>query len=441
MKKAVNINELANNLIPEHFLTPEDEEVYVPIYSDILDILRNIIIQDQVESQSFFVAGQAGTGKTTALNFFVNDALEKEYYIKYLSMRDYMDLSDVDIIDFLLAFAFALVEGTSLENEYYEKLVDLQKKHTGELLETVDEASGRTTERGSGGGVSTGGGFLNFVKLKADFFFGIKLDSSYRKTSRHVFQLKKPFLQKLVNEIIESYIEKVAGGKKLLVIIDDLDKIKSVLQIRSVFIENRSYIFGLKCKKIIAIPIHLTRAPEIFNYTQYPIRQFILRITPNQLEKPIKPSKEETRKIRDNLRSLKEVIVKRIAPDCSLIDDNALDKAIEFSGGIIRQLVRIVYIAAVQVRAAKGEKITLDDIVEAVELLTNDMARTILSSDKIRLLDTVLKRNIPVAEDSEKFIELLHAVNVLSYENGKPWYEVNPIIKDTVEVYAARQDD
>jgi len=110
MKKAVNINELANNLIPENFLKPEDKDVYVPIYEDILEVLRNMIINDQVESQAFFVAGQAGTGKTTALNFFKTEALEEHYHIKFINMRDFLDLSDVDIIDFLLAFAFALVK-------------------------------------------------------------------------------------------------------------------------------------------------------------------------------------------------------------------------------------------------------------------------------------------------------------------------------------------
>jgi hypothetical protein len=41
---------------------------------------------------------------------------------------------------------------------------------------------------------------------------------------------------------------------------------------------------------------------------------------------------------------------------------------------------------------------------------------------------------------SEEFIELLHSSNVLAYENGKPWYEVNPIIKETVKIYASKQE-
>jgi hypothetical protein len=354
-------------------------------------------------------------------------------------MRDYLDLSDVDIVDFLLAFAFSLVENSPLAENYYKELVDIQKKHKGEILESVEKISERKTDTGINSEITVGGGFLNFVKLKAGFFSSLKLDSSYRKTSREVFKLKKPFLGKLVNEVIDAYIEKVTNGKKLLVIVDDLDKLKAVPQINSIFIENRNYIFSLACKKIISIPTYLTKAPEIFNYSHYPIRQFVLRLTSNPFRK--KMSTQEKKKIEMNKQLLREVIRKRIEKDCSLIDDDALERAINYSGGIISQLIRIVYIAAVQVRVIKRNKITLKNITKAIDLLRNQLAGTITSTEKVKLLDMILKKNIPVSEMSEQFIQLLQFSNVFSYENGKPWYEVNPIIRDTVRVYAERQEE
>jgi DNA polymerase III delta prime subunit len=437
MKKANNINEFVNNLVPENFLKADDKEVYVHIYEDRMKLLRDMVINDQVESQAFFVAGQAGTGKTTALNFFKTETLEKYYHIKYINMRDFLDLSDVDIIDFLLAFAFSLVENTSIEKSYYEKLVDLQKKHEGELLETVEQIYERQKGTDLKGEVSTGGGLLNFVKLKAGFFTNLKLDSNYRKTTRQVFRLTKPFLSKLVNEVIDDYVEKIAKGKKLLVIIDDLDKMRKVEQINSIFIENRNYIFSLNCKKILSIPMYLAKMPEISNYSQYPICQLILRLKPNPING--EAGKEEKEKIETNRQMLRRVIKTRVQEDVTLIDNDALEEAIDQSGGIIRQLIRIVYVAAVNVRTLEGNKISPDDIKEAVSALRNNMAGTIISTDKINMLHTILERNVPVSETSIEFIELLQSNNVLAYENGEPWYEVNPIIRNTVKVYAARQ--
>jgi DNA polymerase III delta prime subunit len=439
MKKATDMNELANNLIPENFLKPEDKDVYVPIYEDILANLRNMLINDQVESQTFFVAGQAGTGKTTALNFFRTDTLEKHYHIKYINMRDYLDLSDVDIIDFLLAFAFALVKDSPIEDKYYKQLEEIRQKHEGEIEKIEEEEKTRKTGRETMGEGSVGGGFFNFLKLKAQFFINLRMDTSYRKYTRKIFNLKKPFLHKLINELIDDYIEKVSKGKSLLVIIDDLDKMKEVGQINSIFIESRNYIFSLKCKKIISIPTYLSRTPEISNYSQHPIRQFILRLTPNPFDKEMRPGEEVT--IKNNHRLMRQVIKIRIAGEHVLIDENALNKAVENSGGIIRQLIKIVRVAAVEVRTLNGKKISLHDVEEAISQLRNEMADSIISSDKINLLNTVLTKNIPETKIEENFVGLLLANNVLSYKNGDPWYEVNPLIKDTVKVYASRQEE
>ena len=438
MKKAVNINELANNLIPENFLKPEDKDVYVPIYEDILEVLRNMIINDQVESQAFFVAGQAGTGKTTALNFFKTEALEEHYHIKFINMRDFLDLSDVDIIDFLLAFAFALVKDSPIEDRYYEQLENIREKYEGEVETYVEEETSRKTGRETMGEGSAGGGFLNFVKLKAGFFFNLRMDTSYREYTRKIFNLKKPDLHQLISKMIDDYIEKITRGKKLLVIIDDMDKLREVSQINSIFIENRNYIFSLKCKKIISIPNHLTRVPEISNYSQYPIRQFVLRLSPNPFNGDTTTTKEEEKKIDTNRQMLRDVVKCRIEKGYSLIDADALEKAIDYSGGIIRQLIRIVRVAAVSVRTLDVENISLENVSDAVNLLRNTLAGTITSSNRIKMLDTILKKNIPVSEKAEDFIELLLANNVLAYENGEPLYEVNPLISKTVKVYAER---
>ena len=88
---------------------------------------------------------------------------------------------------------------------------------------------------------------------------------------------------------------------KLLVIIDDLDKLRQVNQIKSIFIKNRRYIFELKCKKVFSIPTYLTTAPEINNFIQNPIPQFVLNLKPNPFEPGIeKKKKKEDKKIEQN---------------------------------------------------------------------------------------------------------------------------------------------
>jgi DNA polymerase III delta prime subunit len=440
MKKATTINEFANNLLSENLEIEKDANVYVPIYNEKLEALRDVILNDEVESQTFFVAGQSGTGKTTALNFLKTKQLEDHFFVKYINMRDFLDERDVDIIDFLLTFAFALVKDTALEEDYYEKLVEIQRKHEGEL-EEIDE---KEVEKKAGAGTevdaSAGGGLFNLFNLKARFFAEYKVDTFYRKTTREIFKLKKPHLRDLINELIDKYREKVTRGKKLLTIVDDLDKLKEIQQINSIFLEHRNYIFDLKCKKIFSIPTYLTTSPEIDNYSRHQIPQFVLNLKSNPIAKKIN-KKREKEQIGENKKMLMEVIRCRIAEGIELIDDDALQEAVEFSGGIIRQLIRIVYHAAIKVRRLQGPKITKEDVEDGIEAVRNTIARTIISSNKIKMLNTILTKNIPVSETSEEFIEVLHANNVLAYTNGTIWYEVNPIIKETVEIYAERHGE
>lgn len=208
-------------------------------------------------------------------------------------MRDFLDERDVDIIDFLLTFAFALVKDTELEEDYYEKLVEIQRKHEGELEEIDEKEVEKKAGVGTGVDASAGGGLFNLFNLKARFFAEYRVDTFYRKTTREIFKLKKPHLRDLINELIDKYREKVTRGKKLLAIVDDLDKLKEIQQINSIFLENRNYIFDLKCKKIFSIPTYLTTSPEIDNYSRHQIPQFVLNLKSNPIaKKSIKKEKK-----------------------------------------------------------------------------------------------------------------------------------------------------
>jgi segregation and condensation protein B len=78
------------------------------------------------------------------------------------------------------------------------------------------------------------------------------------------------------------------------------------------------------------------------------------------------------------------------------------------------------------------------DIEDVVEKMGSEMSRSIITSTKINTLNTIIERNVSTFEEEELFIEMLLSNNVLSFQNGSPWYEVNPLIKETVRIYAER---
>ena len=203
MEKAKNIIEFADNFDPSQPLGKEDSDAYVPIYDDILAKLCDRIVYDKLPSRTLFVAGQSGTGKTTALNFLPDEEIEKKYFVKTINFRDLIDLSDIDIIDVLLMIGFELVKGSDLEGKYFTNLEKIRKIHKGVLKQetTIDQSRKASSEAKTEASASAG--FFDFLKLKASFFASYRLEKSYRDTAREAFELRKPELLQTINELIE----------------------------------------------------------------------------------------------------------------------------------------------------------------------------------------------------------------------------------------------
>ncbi len=87
----------------------EDEEFYVDIYKNDLNNLRKRLITNSIPHNSFFLTGQSGNGKSTALNFIANKAIDTRYEIKYIHGRDAFQMDDIDIIDILLMIGYTIV--------------------------------------------------------------------------------------------------------------------------------------------------------------------------------------------------------------------------------------------------------------------------------------------------------------------------------------------
>ncbi|MEM1220490.1 MAG: hypothetical protein AAGH79_16330 [Bacteroidota bacterium] len=417
MKPATNMVELVRNLAPARLLTQADKEFYVPIYSDVLRKLRYQLVVSQSKKETYYTSGQSGTGKTTALNFLPNTNLEDQFAVHFLYGNELFDLSDVDIIDVLLMICYELIKGKpKLENQFTESLNRIRDKNEGILEETTVVDDGSTTSGGAslnlGLGNSPISSFFKLFKVGADFFTSLKLDKKYRQITRRAFAFQKQDLLALTNEIIESYLLEVAPGKELLLIFNELDHIKQPQLITELFITNRYLFEELRCKKVISVPVMLL-AEERFTR---PIDFFGLKLTPNPLIDELTPENKE--RIDDNKDHLRKIIQKRIAEDQELITEEAIDYAINKSGGIIRQFISIVHNAAVKVGLTGANRISLNDVEEGASTFRQILERSIISQEKIAILEQVRTENRPNAQDEEAFIEALLGNQILIYQNN-----------------------
>lgn len=441
MKPATNIIELFKNLSPIKFLRMEDEAFYVPIYEDVINRIRFDLLTNEVRSQTIYTYGQTGTGKTTALNFLPNNAIEEQFAVIPLYANELFDLNDIDVIDLLLMVSYKLIEDNkSLGKEFHEELQRIRDKHEGrEEAQTVSE-KGRALSGGGNANAELGKSpiaeFFNLFKLGAGFFANLKMEKSYREITRRAFVFRKPELLGLANRIIGRYLEKAAPGKDLLLVFNELDHIKKPELIEELFVGNRHYFENLECKKVISIPVSLRGEPDF--PADLKIHYFGLKLRENPLAGSVSEATRHT--IEENRRLLKTIVVKRMSPGADLIEDKAIEEAIEKSGGIIRQFLAILHNAARNVAMLDGKSISLRDVEEGAIEFRQNLERSIISKEKIEILDLIRKEHKPKASRADAFIEALLGNQVLIYENDPTWYALNPLIENTVKIYAEQSE-
>jgi len=436
MQKASNLIEVSQIFDPQKALTRDDKEIHTDIYQNIIKTLKTKILINQVPSKTFFIYGQAGMGKSTALNYLADEKIEDKYELIYLPGKELFVENDIDVIDVLLMIGFKLTEGNKLADEYFVKLEELQKINLDLLVKSSEKTKESLKSQGHTAEASLGVGTKTFVfaKLAGSVFKNLKRNEKERETLREIFNIDKAELIRLVNQIIYDYEKEMLDHKKrVLLVIDDLEKIENRADIERLFITNNWVFNDIGCLKIVPIPVYLTRITSMFNND---LIEFDFRISEN----PLDNSSDSEETVKENRALLKELIQTRMQ-DHSFIDDRAYDEIINLSGGNIRQLIEIIYQSAIQqltISDLEGTQVSLDDVISGAASISSRLSKA--ADAKIRVLGQIAKNHKlfsePTEQDKIDFDNALLDNLIFLHKNGTHWYDVNPMIKKTVEVYA-----
>lgn len=439
MKAAADMAEFYRVLTPGA-LTPKEKAFYVPIYEENLRQIRAMLTVGMIEAEAIYVAGQSGTGKTTALNFLPNEALAEQFEIIPIYCDEILDLGDVNIIELLLTLSFQLVKGKPQLEQLFEK--KLQRIENNVKEREIRETQNQINSKSEGGGnIKAGIGndiarFFSIFKMEANFFANLRLSSEHRELVRKVLVFHKRDLFELTNDIIKKY-EELETNKRLLLIINELDHMKDARQIDQLFGIDRQWLEDLKCRKVISVPI-IVLTKSLIKFNCY---SFGLKMQPNPLKTDnIERSTTASQTARQLLR---EIVHKRVTKEADLITDEAVELAISLSGGIVRQYISILQRAALGVIGKVGVKSTLseNDISNGSLQLKQNLSLSILTKQKIQALKEVLDHHQPSGDKDIDFQELLLSNKVLVFHNDPTWYELNPLLKQTIQVYAEPKND
>jgi hypothetical protein len=137
---------------------------------------------------------------------------------------------------------------------------------------------------------------------------------------------------------------------------------------------------------------------------------------------------------------LEKLLAKRI--DLELFEPDALQKVIAYSGGVLREVIRIVQqscrICLRQLRSLPEDadvsnlKISLTVVEEAANNLRLQMSRPLGKVD-YEILKTVYQNYAPDDPRDSEFLGLLKGLPVLEYRNAREWHDVHPLLWQLIQ--------
>ncbi len=413
-----NLNEQTSLIFEDRKEIPVSASAsfYVERKDNPMDELKTYLLTSQGDDKILF-SGHMGSGKSTELNRFASlkEIRDKFLVIKY-SISEILNIIDIDYIDFLLSFVAYLYikasdEGISFTPQVLKSIegwMDYFKSGVKDFDPEPEE--------------------INPAKKIYRFFKRVSVillrELTLRDNIREIVRRNITSLMKVIDTLIQ-FIATRLDEKELLIIIDDLEKIPDITRAEKLFIDAGSYMTLPRCKIIYTIPIALFYSIKFKRLSNVFSNSYILpnikvreRMTSGSLlPGPIDPT-----------GCMKKFLEKRV--DLRLINTDAAEMAIENSGGVAREFVRILKNSCVKAISKGFDTIETDTVQAVVTQLRNEYERG-FEKRHFDVLKAV-QAGSPV-EDYETQMELFHSKVLLEYVNGHRWVDINPVVKPMIK--------
>ncbi len=347
-----------------------------------------------------------GNGNTTELNKLAEEA-EKELSVVFFNTRERLDMVNVTYVDLLLNIGLQIYESVEDRIEIDPNLRDVLNNWSSRVVENV---------RGEEKALEIEGGISGILKLTAT----MKNQASTKEAVRRAVEPKLSELLDIVNRVI-AYAEEKLG--RIFVIIDDLDKI-APRQAEDLFYGYSTTLTQLKCNVLYTVPRSLQLSEKV---------QWILRFFDSTFSIPnIYLHDRNGNPSEENRGLMRNVALQRMEE--SLIDEDALECAIEMSGGVMHDFIRMVRESAAKAHG-NGRNVIKKEDAEMVFFDTRNNYLRFLSKDDLEILKEVKRTHDKIIkkEHENKFRDLLFSLVILEYLNHEVWYDVHPTIEGVIE--------
>ena len=382
---------------------------YIQRPGDPIGELNDSLLAPFYRAPKFFFSGHRGCGKSTELlHLMGNPKIRKNYWPVNFSIRDEADIIDLDFRDILLAI------GGRMFREYRRQGGTLPAR----LMKDLDGWRGRVEEEITT--VKSGRVADTEIAAGLDAFFAnasmkIKLEPGTRSIIRQVIDRDVTGLIDLINAI--SAAVKMKEGRLPLILIDDLDK-PNLQEAKAIFQERREIMMQPNCAIVYTVSSALFYSKDFDS-----IRDRALFLPNVKLHTHNNPDQYA----REGYETMQRFVSLRMDP--KLINNQALIEAITYSGGVFREMARIMRTAIGRARRRNALQVETVDIEWAATEIRNEYRR-ILDKEDIEILKKIHKKN--ELEYDDRIRPLLQLLALLEYRNGENWCDIHPVLRKLV---------
>ena len=355
----------------------------------------------------FFFSGHRGCGKSTELlHLLSNPGIHKKFWPINFSIREEADIIDIDYRDVLIAIGGRLYReylktGGKLPDQLLHEINSWKGKVEKEISTILD---GRISDFEMSASISA---FFANAGLK------MKLEPATRVELRQILETDITGLIAIINHISATIYNK--SHRIPLILIDDMDK-PDLEKARAIFHDRREIMMQPNCAIVYTVSSALFYSKEFDA-----IRDQALFLPNIYLHPPMNPGQHYD----DGYKTLRKFVELRMHID--LIEPSALEDAISYSGGVFRELARIIRTAIGHARRRGSTKLEINDIEWAATEIRNEYRR-ILDKEDIRLLKKVKDDNR--LEYNDRLRSLLQVLAVLEYRDEENWCDVHPVLRN-----------
>jgi hypothetical protein len=207
-------------------------------------------------------------------------------------------------------------------------------------------------------------------------------------------------------------------AERVLVVIDDLDKIRSQPQIDEIFHKNLAALRAPSIPILATLPATVT-----FGGPTTELGANITHLRPVQVLHKTDVIDPHEALDEHAMPYMRAVLARRVRP--GLFEEDVVERAAVYSAGVLRKFFELLRNAAIRAadlyRLDTVNEITFHDQLEEEK---NDLARATYPADRVLLAQIHKSHALPDREA----LRLMNASMVLEYNHAGIWWEANPLV-------------